>query len=127
MAKRIRIVGKNWSDQETAILLSQVERYSEIWDPKLLYANKITIDFWEQIAIEVSRSYKECAQKWTSLKTYYRQELKKEQKKNYVCHWKHKSAMKFYLPYLYQNHVSARIIYCAFLGILIENIYTFVL
>jgi hypothetical protein len=127
MAKRIRTVGKNWADQETAILLSQVERYPEIWDPALSHANKNTTDFWEQIAIEVSRSYKECAQKWTSLKTYYRQELNKEQKKNYVCNWKHKSAMKFYLPYLYQNRVSARIIYSVFLGPLIENIHTFVL
>lgn len=107
-AKRIRTCGQNWAEHESEILLSQVQKYREIWDPSLLCLKNNTIDIWDKIAVELSRSRKECIQKWTALKTYYRNELNKEQTKNYVCNWRHKRSMQFYLPHLRPNHVSIK-------------------
>lgn len=100
MAKRIRSCGQNWSEHETALLITLVEKCNGIWNPNVLRVKKNTGPVWEEIANQLGRVSKECAQKWTALRTYYRKELKKEQTNAYVCNWRHKDAMAFYLPYL---------------------------
>jgi hypothetical protein len=106
MAKRVRTCGQNWSEIDTELLISFVKKNRVMWHPDLLKRKKNNGSLWEEIGDKLSRPSKECTQKWTALKTYYRQELKKEQVKNYMCNWRHKNLMSFYLPSIFGTHVS---------------------
>lgn len=106
MAKRIRSCGKAWSVKETEQLISLIEKCPDIWEPDLLGSKKNIAPLWNEIGEQMSRPTKECSQKWTALKTYYRQELKKQSTKNYVCNWHHKESFSFYLPFIFGTPVS---------------------
>lgn len=106
MTKRNRTCGQTWSESETELLLALVQENSAIWDPKLLRLKKFNNPVWDEIGVQLSRASSECSQKWTALKTYYRQELRKETYGQYVCNWRHKNAMQFYLPFIDRNNVS---------------------
>lgn len=106
MAKRIRSCGKAWSISETKQLISLIEKCPDIWKPDVLRTNKNVAPLWDEIGEKMSRATKECSQKWTALKTYYRQELKKQSTKNYMCNWYHKESFSFYLPFIFGTPVS---------------------
>lgn len=108
MSKRIRTCGQNWSEVDTETLISVIRKHPEIFDTSIPRNKHITDPIWQNIAEQLSRDHKECVQKWSALKTYYRQELKKVELKVYVCKWAHRDSMAFFMPFLKEKRVSIK-------------------